>query len=48
MADLEIHSEGDFQQDLTPKSAWLLLYLLMCTPLFDCALFFQRAVQHSI
>ena len=33
MADLEIHSKGDFQQDLTPKSAWLLLYMLMCTPL---------------
>ena len=33
MPDLEIHSKGDFQQDLTPKCAWLLLYMLMCTPL---------------
>ena len=33
MADLKIHSKGDFQQDLTPKCAWLLLYMLMCTPL---------------
>ena len=33
MADLKIHSKGDFQQDLTLKSAWLLLYMLMCTPL---------------
>ena len=48
MADLEIHSKGNFQQDLTTKCAWLLLYMLMCTPLMTGWVMPRCELQHMI